>query len=127
GLDRERRPTLHPGSSGYPASFLIGLVFGLGWSPCVGPVLTAILLLASQSGTLSAGVLLLFVYSLGLGLPFLALGAAFDRLAPTLKRLTPYLRTVELITGALLVLMGAVIYFNWLLVINGHFTLPFLA
>jgi cytochrome c-type biogenesis protein len=123
-LNRERRPTLRPGGSGYPASFLVGLVFGLGWTPCVGPVLTAILLLASQAGTLNAGVLLLFVYSLGLGLPFLALGAAFDRLAPTLKRLTPYARTIELLTGALLVLMGIVIYFNWLLVINGHLSLP---
>src|SRR5262249_13794844 len=120
GLDRERRLTAHLSGAGYPTSFLVGLVFGLGWTPCVGPILTAILLLASQADTLNTGVLLLFVYSLGLGIPFLALGAAFDRLAPALKRLTPHLHTVEFVTGALLVVMGVVIFFNWLLVINGR-------
>jgi cytochrome c-type biogenesis protein len=124
GLDREKRPALQLGTVSFPASFLIGLIFALGWTPCVGPILAGILVLAAQAHTLAVGVLLLAVYSLGLGIPFLALGLAFDRLAPALKRLMPYLRLIELATGLLLVLMGIVIFFNWLLIINGWFTVP---
>lgn len=127
GLQRERRFALRVRESSYPASFLVGLIFALGWTPCVGPILGGILVLAAQSSTLGFGVLLLLVYSLGLGVPFLALGLAFDRLAPALKRLTPHLRTVELVTGALLTVMGIVIFFNWLVVLNGWFNIPGLA
>lgn len=124
GLSHEKRLALGAHETGYPASFLVGLIFALGWTPCVGPILAGILLLAAQAGTLSSGVLLLLVYSLGLGVPFLVLGATFDRLAPALKRLTPYLPAIEVVTGALLALMGVVIFFNWLLFINGRLGLP---
>ena len=124
GLNREKRFTMSARDTSYPASFVIGLIFALGWTPCVGPILSGILLLAAQAGTLSSGVLLLLAYSLGLGVPFLVLGAAFDRLAPTLKRLTPYLPAIEVVTGVLLALMGVVIFFNWLLFINGRLGLP---
>jgi cytochrome c-type biogenesis protein len=124
GLNRERRMDLRPAGTSYGSSYLIGLVFALGWTPCIGPILASILLLAAQASTLSSGVLLLFVYSLGLGIPFLALGVAFDRVAPALKRLTPHLRTVEIVTGALLVLMGVVIFNNWLFLINSKLQLP---
>ncbi len=123
-LNRERRFTVRAVETSYPASYLIGLVFALGWTPCIGPVLAGILVLAAQAHTLSGGVLLLAVYSLGLGVPFLALGIAFDRIAPFLKRLTPHMRTIELLTGGLLILMGVVIYFNWLFFLNSHFALP---
>ena len=127
-LDREWRFTRRQGSGGgYPASFVVGLIFALGWTPCIGPILAGILLLAAQARTLGSGVLLLFVYSLGLGIPFLVLGLAFDRVAPLLKRLTPYLRVIEVVAGGLLVLMGIVIFFNWLLFINTRLALPGLA
>ncbi|MFI5272578.1 MAG: cytochrome c biogenesis CcdA family protein [Ktedonobacterales bacterium] len=124
GIDRERRFTLRPAATGYPSSFLVGLIFALGWTPCVGPILAGILVLAAQAGTLGTGVALLAVYSLGLGIPFLALGAAFDWLAPALKRLTPHLRALEVAAGCLLIAMGVVIFFNWLLIINSRFGLP---
>jgi cytochrome c-type biogenesis protein len=123
-LDRERRFSLAGGRRSYPFSFVVGLIFGLGWTPCVGPILAGILVLAAQAGTLNSGVLLLAIYSLGLGVPFLALGLAFDRLAPALKRLTPHLRTIEMGTGALLVLMGIVIFFNWLIYLSASVRLP---
>jgi cytochrome c-type biogenesis protein len=126
-LDREWRFTRRQGSGGYLASFVVGLIFALGWTPCIGPILAGILLLAAQARTLGSGVLLLFVYSLGLGIPFLVLGLAFDRVAPLLKRLTPYLRVIEVVAGGLLVLMGIVIFFNWLLFINTRLALPGLA
>lgn len=123
-LNQEKRLHTRVGSSGYPASFLIGLIFAIGWTPCVGPILAGVLILAGQAGTLGSGVLLLAVYSLGLGIPFLALGFAFDRFSPMLKRLTPHLHTVELVTGGLLMVMGLVIFFNWLLLLNKFFVVP---
>jgi len=126
GLDFERRFSVRAGETSYAASLLIGLIFALGWTPCVGPILASILVVAAQARALGAGVLLLAIYSLGLGLPFIALGLAFDWLAPRLKRLTPHLRTVERVTGALLAFMGVAIFFNWLFVMNsivGGFTL----
>jgi cytochrome c-type biogenesis protein len=121
GLNLERRFSVQVGQSSYAASLLIGLIFALGWTPCVGPILASILVIAAQSQGLGAGVLLLAIYSLGLGLPFLALGLAFDHLAPLLKRLTPHLRVIELVTGGLLAFMGVAIFFNWLFVLNSLF------
>jgi len=123
-LDYERRFSMKSGNVSYPSSFLVGLIFALGWSPCIGPILALILTLAAQAGTLSFGVLLLAIYSLGLGLPFLALGVAFDRMAPLLKRLNPHMRTIERITGGLLMVMGVAIFFNLLFFINTYFALP---
>jgi cytochrome c-type biogenesis protein len=121
GFDLERRFSVRTGQSSYAASLLIGLIFALGWTPCVGPILASILVLAAQARALASGVLLLAVYSLGLGLPFLALGLAFDRLAPQLKRLSPHMRLIELVTGGLLAFMGVAIFFNWLFVLNSLF------
>lgn len=117
-LERERRFTFRIGTPGYVASLAMGLVFGIGWTPCVGPYLASILLLAANAHTLGAGVGLLAVYALGLGLPFLLVGAAFDRLAPLLKRLSPYLPLIDRIAGLLLVALGIVIFFNWLVFVN---------
>jgi cytochrome c-type biogenesis protein len=71
-------------------------------------------------------VLLLAVYSLGLGVPFLALGMSFEAVAPRLKRFSPYLPLIERGTGVLLIALGVVIFFNWLLYLNGWFSPPFL-
>jgi len=125
-LDRERRFSLRFGQASYLASFVVGMAFGLGWTPCVGPILAGILLIAAQAATLQYGVLLLAVYSLGLGIPFLALGIGFETIAPRLKRLSPYLSLIERGTGVLLILMGVVIFFNWLLYLNAWFKPPFL-
>jgi cytochrome c-type biogenesis protein len=125
-LDRERRFSLRFGHVSYPASFAVGMAFGLGWTPCVGPILAGILLIAAQAATLQYGVLLLAVYSLGLGIPFLVLGLGFEAVAPRLKRLSPYLPLIERGTGVLLMLLGVVIFFNWLLYLNAWFKPPFL-
>ena len=123
-LDRTGRIPLRMGKPGYATSFVVGVIFALGWTPCVGPILAGILALAAQGGTLRAGVLLLAVYSLGLSLPFLALGLAFDRLTPLLARLRRWSRLIELLTGLLLVLMGVMILMNWLLVVNSWIPVP---
>lgn len=122
GLERERRFYLRTGAPGYVTSLALGLVFALGWTPCVGPYLAAILVLAARAHTLGSGVALLAVYALGLGLPFLVAGAAVDRITPALRRLSPYLGIVERVAGVLLALLGVAIFFNWLLVVNSWFS-----
>jgi cytochrome c-type biogenesis protein len=118
GLERERRWHLRVGAPGYLTALGLGAAFGLGWTPCVGPYLGGVLALAAQTRTLREGVALLAVYAAGLGLPFLLAGAACDRLMPALRRLAPYTRAIEMVGGALLVVLGVAIFFNWLIIIN---------
>jgi len=92
---------------GYWSSALIGVIFAAGWTPCVGPVLAAILILAADSQTLIQGALLLAVYALGLGIPFLVFGGLLDVLSPVLRKITRHLRLLQIIGGVLLILMGA--------------------
>lgn len=112
-----------PNRPSYPASALTGIVFAIGWSPCVGPILGIILGLAGQAGTLRQGVLLLLAYSLGLGVPFLLLGLGLDRVSKALKRLKPHLGKIEVGTGVLLIIVGVAIFFNLLLLLNSYFNL----
>lgn len=102
----------HTGQSGYPRSALFGVVFAAGWTPCVGPILTGILVVASQLDTVGQGILLLTAYSLGLGIPFLLLGLAFGPLSRWLRKANRYLGVVSMVSGALLVLMGVLIFGN---------------
>lgn len=102
---RERRLQVRPSRLGGWAPPLMGAAFAFGWSPCIGPVLTVILATAATRQTLTEGVLLLIVYSLGLGVPFLAAGLGLFRL---FGRLKPYLRPINIVSGALLALFGVV-------------------
>ena len=120
-LQREGRIQWRPAQRSFPASVLVGIVFALGWTPCIGVVLTPILLLAEQSATLASGVVLLSAYTLGLGVPFLVLGAAFWRAAPLLRRLTPHLGTIERVTGIIIAVMGFFIFNGWLIWLNQYF------
>jgi len=90
----------------YWTSFLIGLVFAAGWTPCVGPILAAILLLAADSQTALTGALLLAVYALGLGIPFLAVAALVHIAVPALRKASRYLRLFSIAGGVLLMALG---------------------
>lgn len=120
-LYRTKRFQYRPNRPGYPASFLIGLIFAIGWTPCVGLILGPILVLASNAGTLREGVMLLLVYSLGLGIPFLLLGLGLDRLSKLLKWLKPHTWKIEIATGIIMIVLGVMIYFNLLLTLNRFF------
>lgn len=92
---------------GKPSSSLfIGGTFALGWTPCVGPILGSILLLAGTSGTALQGGLLLTVFSLGLALPFLIIAAAFSRATAYIERFSKYLKWISVIGGVFLILLG---------------------
>lgn len=119
----QKRFEFRPSRPSYPASLLIGIIFGIGWTPCVGLILGAILGMAASASTLTQGVLLLLVYSLGLGIPFLLLGMGLDQMSKALKWLRPYLGKIEIGTGLVMIIAGIMIYFNLLLYLNQYFNL----
>jgi len=103
---------LHAGvgrTTGYLRSLVIGAVFSVSWTACVGPILGSILTIAAVQATAWKGAELLAVYSLGLGLPFLVIGAAFDWLLPVLKRVNRYSGVTRLVSGVLLVVIGVLV------------------
>jgi cytochrome c-type biogenesis protein len=109
-LYAEKRLELKQGQPiGYLRSLLVGVIFAVGWTPCIGPILTGILVLASTLGTVGQGILLLTVYSLGLGIPFLLVGLAFAPVSKALRRANRYLGIIAAVSGALLALMGILI------------------
>lgn len=95
-----------PHNSGYLSSFLMGLFFSAGWTPCIGPTLGAIMALGYDSATIGQGAWLLAAYSLGLGIPFILFALALDRASRLLRLLKRHIRTIRLINGTLLVLIG---------------------
>ena len=97
---------------GYSGSFLIGITFAAGWTPCVGPILGTILLYTGTSDTTTDGLTLLGFYSLGFGLPFFAAAFALDRFLSTFKRIRRYAKPLSLGSGALLVAVGLLLYSN---------------
>ncbi len=105
-LFREARFHVAGRSASVASAYLVGLAFAFGWSPCVGPILAPILALAGAKESLGEGGLLLGVYALGIGMPFLAAAAAAPWFLRIMKRARPYLRHVERVLGALLVATG---------------------
>ena len=93
-------------ASGYAPSFLMGMFFSAGWTPCIGPTLGAILALGYSTETISQGAFLLSGYSLGLGIPFVLFALALDRASGLLRSLKRHMRTIQLMNGALLILIG---------------------
>jgi len=91
---------------GLRGAYVIGLAFAFGWTPCIGPILAAILAVAASEQTVSKGASLLAVYSLGLGIPFIAAAFAVEPFAAFLSRFRNYLHRVEQVMGALLVITG---------------------
>jgi cytochrome c-type biogenesis protein len=114
-----------PSQPSFPASLLIGIIFALGWTPCVGLILGPILALAANAATLRQGVLLLLFYSLGLGIPFLLMGLGLDRFSKLLKWLKPHLGKIEIVTGLAMIAAGLLIFFNLLPYLNQYFNLGF--
>lgn len=102
-------------------AMVIGMTFGLSWTPCVGPVLASILFLATFSGGSTQGVLLLFMFALGLAVPFLVIALFLQKLLPLLKRFGKYLIWVHRLVGIMIVLIGLALLTGTFNQISGYF------
>ena len=120
-LYRERRFEL-TAPAGLFGAVLVGAAFGFGWTPCVGPILGAILTMAAGRETVGQGALLLSVYAAGLALPFLAAAWSLDRFLATAHRLRPHLQKLEVAAGVLLVVVGLLVFTNQLTRLNSYFS-----
>ncbi len=105
-LHREARYHADARPAGLIGAFVIGLAFAFGWTPCIGPVLGAILAVAAGEDSVSQGIILLLVYSLGLGIPFILAAIAIRPFLRTLERFRKHLSVMEKVLGGFLVLTG---------------------
>jgi cytochrome c-type biogenesis protein len=107
---------------GFASSFLLGVSFSAGWVPCVGPILASILFLASDSATVMQGAVLLAIYSLGLGVPFLITGLAFSRATRFLRRLNRHAGVVSIVSGIFLLYVAYLLWFDKLATLTTRFS-----
>lgn len=108
-LNREKRVHIERKPRGFVGSILLGMAFGGGWTPCVGPILASILILAGSSGKMLSGIFLLIAYSAGLGLPFLLAGLFFSQFARQLEKIKPHLNRIRIASGIFLIMIGILI------------------
>ncbi len=111
-LQQEKKLHLRTKPFGHLGSFLVGVTFAAGWTPCVGPLLSSILLYASTAENLRAGIILLLSYSLGLGIPFLACSLALNSFLGVFQKTRRYLGVFTKVGGALLVIVGVLLLIN---------------
>ncbi len=104
------------------SSLLLGISFGAGWTPCVGIALSSILLLAGSTSTVYNGMLMLFIYSLGLGIPFLIISLVITYSLTAVKRINKFLGTISLINGWILIGMGLLLFTGQLQKISAWLT-----
>ena len=121
-LNFEKRFHLENKPAGLVGSFILGLAFAFGWTPCVGPILASVLMVAASGDSVMYGTSLLGVYAAGLGIPFLAAALAVKPFMNFMKRFRQHMHKVEIVVGSLLVVTGVVIFTgdinefaNWLL------------
>jgi cytochrome c-type biogenesis protein len=105
--------------SGITSGFLLGFAFAFGWTPCIGPILAAVLVLAANAETISRGVFLLAVYSAGLAVPFLLTAIGINRFLRFYQKFRRHLHTVEVLSGVLLLFVGGLIFLNRLTWLSG--------
>ncbi len=108
------------GSSTPFGAFIIGFAFAFGWTPCIGPILATILVFASSQDTVLKGILLLAVYSLGLAVPFLLTSLGVQRFMAFYTRFRRHLHTVEVVSGVLLIIFGALIASGRFTILSGY-------
>jgi cytochrome c-type biogenesis protein len=120
-LQMEKRFELRKKPLGYLGSFLVGVVFAAGWTPCIGPILSTILIYASTSKDSTTGVYLLTVYSMGLGIPFFLSSLALSTFLSAFERIKRHMRWITLISGIFLILIGILFLTDTFREVNAFF------
>jgi cytochrome c-type biogenesis protein len=115
-LETEKRVHSQRKPAGPLGAMLVGIAFAFGWTPCIGPILGGILAIAGSKSTVSEGITLLAVYSLGLGIPFLLTSLAINQFFSAAKRIRKHYHAIEVASGALLIAIG-------LLIVTGQLTI----
>ncbi|OLD41042.1 MAG: cytochrome C biogenesis protein [Thaumarchaeota archaeon 13_1_40CM_2_39_4] len=111
-LNFEKKIIPNRAKTSYPLSFVFGLAFATGWTPCIGPILGSILTLAATSP--SHAFILLLSYSLGLGIPFIMIGVFFSRFTRLIKSMSKHLKYYSIIMGTFIIILGVLVYTNQL-------------
>lgn len=124
-LYQEKRVQTSRRPAGFFGAALVGIAFAFGWTPCIGPILAGILALAGSQDTVGQGVRLLAVYSLGLGVPFMLTALMINRFFSAMGRIRRHYHKIEIVSGALLVVIGVLIFTNKFTVIAQWLT-PYL-
>lgn len=124
-LYKEKRVQTRRKPTGPIGALLVGVAFAFGWTPCIGPILAAILTVAAAQETIGQGVQLLAVYSAGLGIPFLVTSLAINQFFVAMGRIRRYYHAIEIASGALLVVVGVLIFTNRFTIIAQYLT-PYL-
>ena len=127
-LNYEKRFHTEGKKLGLLGAFLVGFAFAFGWTPCIGPILAGILVLASRQETIGQGILLLTSYSLGLGIPFFLTALSLSAFFNVFNKFKRHLHKVEIVGGILLIVIGVLIMTNYLTILSGYFAkwFPFL-
>ncbi|MFA6541144.1 MAG: cytochrome c biogenesis protein CcdA [Bacteroidota bacterium] len=128
-LNYEKRFHLQEKKLGIFGSFAVGAAFAFGWTPCIGPVLAGILAIASQQDTVMQGIVLLFVYSLGLGIPFFLTAISINKFFNVFNKVKKHFHTIEVVGGVMLVAVGVLMMTNYLTIIASYLSkwFPFLS
>ncbi|MDZ4278467.1 MAG: cytochrome c biogenesis protein CcdA [Dehalococcoidia bacterium] len=117
-----RAQTLLPAAARYGKSFGIGSAFAVAWTPCIGPILGAVLTLAASTATVLQGTFLLAAWSLGLGIPFLLAGLMLGQAMRGIRRIGPLMPALEVVGGVLVIFIGALIFLDKFTIFNQYFT-----
>ena len=118
-LNYEKRFHSQSKPVGVIGSFVIGLAFAFGWTPCIGPILAGILLLASSQETIFHGISLLIAYSLGLGVPLFITGIGLNYFLSLFDQIKRHFRIIELVSGCFLIIVGVLIFTNYFSFLSG--------
>jgi cytochrome c-type biogenesis protein len=121
----EKRLTVHRKPAGFLGSFVIGVAFAAGWTPCIGPILASILMVAATENTVYRGICLLLSYSMGLAIPFFLAALALHQFLVLFTRFKKYIRIFEIVTGVFLIIVGILIFTNYLSIFSRYTTIWF--
>lgn len=109
-LDYEKKMNIQVRNVGLIGAFILGFAFAFGWTPCIGPILGAILAIAATQETIWRGIGLLFVYSMGLGIPFFLSGLFMNLFFSAFQRALKYMRVIEILAGVFLIIVGVLVF-----------------